>query len=58
MQELNRKKTPVQRIAEKVGVSESYVRQVLRGERNGTIHRDGKGRQIIEEAVRILNENK
>ena len=51
-----RRKTPIQIIAEKVGVTEDYVRCVLRGSRNGTKHKDGKGFQIMELAKQFINE--
>ncbi len=51
-----KKKTPFQIIAEKVGVTDEYVRQILKGKRDGTKHRDGKGKQIIELAEQLIKE--
>ena len=48
-------KSPFKTIAERIGVTESYVRKILSGERNGTIHQDGKGKEIIELAKRLIN---
>ena len=51
-----KRKTPIQIIAEKVGVTEEYVRQILSGKRDGTKHRDGKGAEIIRIAKEIVEE--
>ena len=51
-----KRKTPIQEIAEKVGVTEEYVRQVLSGKRDGTKHKDGKGALIIKLAKEIVKE--
>jgi len=50
-------KNPIKDIAEIVGVSNKYVRQVLSGKRNGTKHFDAKGTQIIELAKQLIKEN-
>ena len=52
-----KRKTPIQIIAEKIGVTEEYVRQVLSGKRDGTKHRDGKGAQIIKLAKEMVGED-
>jgi hypothetical protein len=49
-----KRKSPFLQIAENVGVCEGYVKMVLKGKRDGTVHRDGKGKQIIEEANQLI----
>ncbi len=41
-------------IAEKTNVTEDYVRKILRGSRNGTVHKDGKGAEIIKLAKELI----
>ncbi len=56
-QKVQQKKfNPIRDIAQKVGVSEAYVRMVLKGSRNGTKHLDGKGKEILKLAAEIIEQ--
>lgn len=49
-------KSPIRIIAEEVGVTTEYVRQVLCGKRDGTKRKNGKGALIFKLAKEIAGE--
>ncbi len=49
-----KKVNPIREIAQKAGVTEAYVRMVLKGTRNGAKHTTGKGKLIRELAEQVV----